>query len=75
MQRTLAAGPSASDVRSPIISSMQKTTPIRRYVLLRQAADGVPAGRWSMERIGGAQRSAAAAPAGSPSANTPGPRR
>lgn len=30
---------------------MQTTSPIRRYVLLRQSAHDATASRWSMERI------------------------
>jgi hypothetical protein len=33
------------------MSDMQNTSPIRRYVLLRQRDLGAPAARWSMERI------------------------
>jgi len=36
--------------------SMQSTSPIRRYVLLRQAGHDATASRWSMERIAPAPR-------------------
>ncbi len=36
------------------MSSMQSTSPIRRYVLLRRRADDAGASRWSIERIGSA---------------------
>ena len=61
--RTFDAGPRLSARRSPIISSMQKTTPIRRYVLLRHRDHGVSASRWSMERIAAAPLNGASAPA------------
>jgi hypothetical protein len=41
---------------------MQSTSPIRRYVLLRQRGHDATAPRWSMERIAPASRSAARAP-------------
>jgi hypothetical protein len=43
---------------------MQSTSPIRRYVLLRQRGHDAAASRWSMERIAPAPRGAdrAAAP-------------
>jgi hypothetical protein len=51
------------------MQAMQKTTPIRRYVLLRHRVHGSPARRWSMERIAptprsGARAAAAARPPG-----------
>jgi hypothetical protein len=49
--------------RSPSLTilSMQKTSPIRRYVVLRRGHDG-SASRWSMERIAPAAGGAASAP-------------
>jgi hypothetical protein len=58
----LDAGLRESPARSPTILSMQRTTPIRRYVLLRQRAHDASASRWSMERIAPAPRGAAGAP-------------
>jgi hypothetical protein len=48
--------------RSPTILSMQSTSPIRRYVLLRQRGHDAGASRWSMERIAPSARGAAGAP-------------
>lgn len=62
----LAAGPREAGPRSPTILSMQSTSPIRRYVLLRQRDHGVSASRWSMERIGSAPRAGVLAPAAPP---------
>jgi hypothetical protein len=42
---------------------MQSTSPIRRYVLLRQSGHDATASRWSMERIAPAPRGAGRAPA------------
>jgi hypothetical protein len=42
--------------------SMQSTSPIRRYVLLRHRGHDVTASRWSMERIAPASRGAARVP-------------
>jgi hypothetical protein len=42
--------------------SMQSTSPIRRYVLLRHRGHDATASRWSMERIAPAPRGAARAP-------------
>lgn len=47
---------------APIISSMQKTTPIRRYVLLRQEGLDAAGPRWSKEPIGSAPRDVGHAP-------------
>jgi len=41
--------------------SMQTTSPIRRYVLLRQTGKDATASRWSMERIAPAPRGGAGA--------------
>jgi hypothetical protein len=41
---------------------MQSTSPIRRYVLLRQRGHDATGSRWSMERIAPAPRGAARAP-------------
>lgn len=38
--------------------SMQSTSPIRRYVLLRHRGQGTAESRWSMERIAPAPRGA-----------------
>lgn len=54
---------------------MQKTTPIRRYVLLRHRDHGVPASRWSMERIAAAPGNGTTAPAIAPAAASPDARR
>jgi hypothetical protein len=60
----LDAGPREAGRRSPTILSMQSTSPIRRYVLLRQRGHDATGSRWSMERIapapGGPGRAAAA---------------
>jgi hypothetical protein len=45
------------------MSSMQSTSPIRRYVLLRHRGRNATAPRWSMERIAPAPYGAARAPA------------
>jgi len=58
----LDAGPRQARPRSPTISSMQSTSPIRRYVLLRQRGHDASAARWSMERIAPASRGVAGAP-------------
>ena len=42
--------------------SMQSTSPIRRYVLLRHRGHDANASRWSMERIAPAPRGAGRAP-------------
>lgn len=70
-RRTFAAGPRYSGRLAPIISSMQKITPIRRYVLLRHRDHGVPASRWSMERIAATPRTEGSAPAIAPAAGSP----
>jgi hypothetical protein len=54
--------PMAVRAQSPTILSMQSTSPIRRYVLLRQRGHDAAASRWSMERIAPAPRSATRAP-------------
>jgi hypothetical protein len=41
--------------------SMQTTSPIRRYVIVRHRDHGTSASRWSMERVAPTQREAAAA--------------
>jgi hypothetical protein len=58
----LDAGPRERTARSPTILSMQSTSPIRRYVLLRHRGHDASASRWSMERIAPASRGAARAP-------------
>jgi len=58
----LDAGPRERAPRSPNILSMQSTSPIRRYVLLRQRDHGASAARWSMERVAPASRGAGHAP-------------
>ncbi len=68
---TFAAGPRRPNPPAPIMSFMQKTTHIRRYVLLRHRDHGVPASRWSMERIAAAPRSGASAPAIAPVVGSP----
>jgi hypothetical protein len=55
----LDAGPREDRRRSPTILCMQSTSPIRRYVLLRQRGHDATAPRWSMERIAPAPRGAA----------------
>jgi len=64
-RQILDAGPREAGRRSPIIPCMQSTSPIRRYVLLRQRGHNATGSRWSMERIapapGGPGHSAAAA--------------
>ena len=42
--------------------SMQSTSPIRRYVLLRHRGHDASAPRWSMERVAPAPRGSARAP-------------
>jgi len=54
----LSARPRELPARSPIILSMQSTSPIRRYVLLRQRGHDASASRWSMERVAPASRGA-----------------
>jgi hypothetical protein len=58
----LDAGPRERPGRSSTILSMQSTSPIRRYVLLRQRGHDASASRWSMERVAPASRGAASAP-------------
>jgi len=58
----LDAGPREPPAHSPTIMSMQSTSPIRRYVLLRHRGLDASASRWSMERIAPAPRSVARAP-------------
>ena len=58
----LDAGPREVPPRSTTMLSMQSTSPIRRYVLLRHRGHDATASRWSMERIAPAPRSAARAP-------------
>lgn len=43
--------PRDSRAPSPTICDMQSTSPIRRYVLLRQHGLGPAASRWSIERV------------------------
>ncbi|HMJ01738.1 MAG TPA: hypothetical protein VK506_02285 [Conexibacter sp.] len=62
----LDAGPRELLARSPIMLTMQSTSPIRRYVLLRQRGHDATASRWSMERIAPAPRAGGRAPAGAP---------
>jgi hypothetical protein len=61
----LDGGPRQRPAGSPTMLSMQSTSPIRRYVLLRQRGHDATASRWSMERIapspGGAGRAPIAA--------------
>jgi hypothetical protein len=65
---TLDAGPRERCPRSPTILAMQSTSPIRRYVLLRQRDHDAAPSRWSMERIGSAPRAGAHVPAAAPAA-------
>ncbi|MBS1870764.1 MAG: hypothetical protein JSS99_14005 [Actinobacteria bacterium] len=58
----LDAGPMAPHARSPTISCMQSTSPIRRYVLLRHRGRDAHEPRWSMERIAPAPRGTVPAP-------------
>ena len=62
----LDAGPRARGARSPIMLTMQTTSPIRRYVLLRQPGASASVSRWSMERVAPAPHAAAGAPVCSP---------
>jgi hypothetical protein len=57
-----SARPREVPARSPTILSMQSTSPIRRYVLLRHRGHDASATRWSMERIAPSPRGAARAP-------------
>jgi len=52
----------AAQAWSPTISSMQTTSPVRRYVLLRHRGHDASTPRWSMERIAPAPRGAARVP-------------
>jgi hypothetical protein len=70
----LDAGPREDRGGSPTISSMQSTSPIRRYVLLRHRGHGASAARWSMERVAPAPRGAGRAPAAAQSAKAAGAR-
>jgi len=58
----LDAGPREPAARSPTMLSMQSTSPIRRYVLLRHRGHDASASRWSMERIAPASRGVVGAP-------------
>lgn len=58
----LDAGPRELRAGSPTILSMQSTSPIRRYVLLRHRGHDASASRWSMERVAPASRGVARAP-------------
>jgi hypothetical protein len=62
LHEILAAGPMERAGGSPTILSMQSTSPIRRYVLLRHRGHDASASRWSMERIAPAPRGVARAP-------------
>jgi hypothetical protein len=55
----LDAGPRERTARSPTILSMQSTSPIRRYVLLRHRGHDASASRWSMERVAPSSRGVA----------------
>ncbi|MDO8210899.1 hypothetical protein [Conexibacter sp. CPCC 206217] len=46
--------------------SMQTTSPIRRYVIVRHRDHGTASSRWSMERVASAQRETPAAPVTAP---------
>lgn len=61
-RQILDAGPRELPRRSPTILSMQSTSPIRRYVLLRHRGHDASAARWSMERVAPAAGVAAVAP-------------
>lgn len=63
----LDAGPREVPASSRTMLSMQTTSPIRRYVLLRHQGRAAAASRWSMERIAPAPRGADGSPmAGQP---------
>ncbi len=70
----LDAGPREPVAPSPIILTMQSTSPIRRYVLLRQRGHDATASRWSMERIAPAPRAGGRAPVVGASAKVAGAR-
>ena len=55
-RQILDAGPRELPRRWTTILSMQSTSPIRRYVLLRHREHDAAASRWSMERIAPASR-------------------
>lgn len=61
----LSRGPREHLTRSPTMLSMQTTSPIRRYVLLRHQGHVATAARWSMERIAPAPRAGGSTPAAS----------
>lgn len=46
--------------------SMQSTSPIRRYVIVRHRDHGSSASRWSMERVAPSAPEATAAPVAAP---------
>jgi hypothetical protein len=52
----LDGGPRELAAGSLTIRSMQRTSPIRRYILLRQRAYDASESRWSLERIAPAPR-------------------
>ncbi len=58
MTEILDAWPRERGRRSLTMLSMQSTSPIRRYVLLRHRGQDAAASRWSMERIAPAPRGA-----------------
>jgi hypothetical protein len=58
----LDAGPRELPARAPTMLSMQSTSPIRRYVLLRHRGLDASASRWSMERVAPASRGGVRAP-------------
>jgi hypothetical protein len=58
----LDRGPRKPQGGSLTMLSMQSTSPIRRYVLLRHSGQDAAASRWSKERIAPAPRGATGAP-------------
>jgi len=56
-------GPRELTPSERIMLSMQTTSPIRRYVIVRHRDHGSSASRWSMERVAPSAREATAVPA------------
>jgi hypothetical protein len=68
LRQILDAGPRELPGRSSTILSMQSTSPIRRYVLLRHRGHDASGSRWSLERVAPSPRAGARAPVAAPPA-------
>lgn len=66
MGEGLDGGPTEIRPPGPIISSMQTTSPIRRYVIVRHRDHGTTTSGWSMERVAPSQPGGPSAPVAAP---------